>query len=83
MPAFTISCLLTLFWDTLGLVPTAPHLAELVRLTYTTNRQLVMGIRKEIASRNAAVSVEGFTRIHRFPCRCQHRPRTGQFGRGL
>ena len=29
-------------------------------LTYTTNRQLVMGIRKEIASRNAAVSVEGF-----------------------
>jgi len=29
-------------------------------LTYTTNRQLVMGIRREIASRNAAVSVEGF-----------------------
>ena len=29
-------------------------------LTYTTNRQLVMGLRREIASRNAAVSVEGF-----------------------
>ena len=29
-------------------------------MTYTTNRQLVMGLRREIASRNAAVSVEGF-----------------------
>ena len=29
-------------------------------LTFTTNRQLVLGIRREIASRNAAVSVEGF-----------------------
>ena len=29
-------------------------------LTYTTNRQLVMGIRREIGSRNAAVSLEGF-----------------------
>ena len=29
-------------------------------LSYTTNRQLVLGLRKELASRNAAVSVEGF-----------------------
>ena len=29
-------------------------------LSYTTNRQLVMGVRRELAERNAAVSVEGF-----------------------
>ena len=29
-------------------------------MTYTTNRQLVMGFKREIASRNAAVSLEGF-----------------------
>jgi hypothetical protein len=29
-------------------------------LSYTTNRQVVMGVRRELAERNAAVSVEGF-----------------------
>jgi hypothetical protein len=29
-------------------------------MTYTTNRQLVIGFKREIASRNAAVSLEGF-----------------------
>ena len=29
-------------------------------MTYTTNRQLVMGFKRELASRNAAVSLEGF-----------------------
>jgi hypothetical protein len=29
-------------------------------VSFTTNRQVVMGVRRELASRNAAVSVEGF-----------------------
>ena len=29
-------------------------------LSYTTNRQVVMGVRRELSERNAAVSVEGF-----------------------
>ena len=62
MPASTISCLPTPFWDHAGLGAdsTSTLLNWSEGLTYTTNRQLVMGIRKEIASRNAAVSVEGF-----------------------
>ena len=55
LPAYTI-----LGYAGLGADSTSTLLNWSEGLTYTTNRQLVMGIRKEIASRNAAVSVEGF-----------------------